>query len=108
MLTLCADARNEEAVKAVFRAKGRPADNPLIVHLADFSQAEIYTSYIPDIAYRLAEKFCPGALTMVLPKNDKIPMITSGGLEGEVFLHGFHCQRISRLIQPRTVILRHL
>ncbi len=78
---LCADARNEEAVKAVFRAKGRPADNPLIVHLADFSQAEIYTSYIPDIAYRLAEKFCPGALTMVLPKNDKIPMITSGGLE---------------------------
>lgn len=78
---LCADARSAEAVKAVFRAKGRPADNPLIVHLSDFLQAEIYTSYIPDIAYRLAEKFCPGALTMILPKNDKIPMITSGGLE---------------------------
>lgn len=78
---LGADARNEEAVKAIFRAKGRPADNPLIVHLADFSDAELYTSHIPEIAYKLAERFCPGALTMVLPKNDKIPMITSGGLE---------------------------
>ncbi|MDE6788234.1 MAG: threonylcarbamoyl-AMP synthase [Ruminococcus sp.] len=78
---LCADARNEEAVRAVFSAKGRPADNPLIVHLADFSQAELYTSYIPELAYRLAEKFCPGALTMILPKNDIIPLITSGGLD---------------------------
>ncbi len=78
---LCADARNESAVKAVFEAKGRPADNPLIVHLAEFSQAELYTSYIPELAYRLAEKFCPGALTMVLPKNNRIPMITSGGLD---------------------------
>ncbi|MDE6775766.1 MAG: threonylcarbamoyl-AMP synthase [Ruminococcus sp.] len=78
---LGADARNEDAVKAVFAAKGRPADNPLIVHLADFSQAEKYTSYIPALAYKLANRFCPGALTMVLPKNDSIPMITSGGLD---------------------------
>lgn len=78
---LCADARNENAVRAVFTAKGRPADNPLIVHIADFSQAELYTSYIPELAYRLAEKFCPGALTMILPKNDRIPLITSGGLD---------------------------
>lgn len=78
---LCADARSENAVRAVFSAKGRPADNPLIVHLADFSQAELYTSYIPELAYRLAEKFCPGALTMVLPKNDRIPLVTSGGLD---------------------------
>lgn len=78
---LGADARNEAAVKAVFAAKGRPADNPLIVHLADFSQAEKYTSYIPALAYKLAERFCPGALTMVLPKNDSIPLITSGGLD---------------------------
>lgn len=78
---LCADARNEDAVRAVFSAKGRPADNPLIVHLADFSQAVLYTSYIPELAYRLAEKFCPGALTMILPKNDRIPLITSGGLD---------------------------
>lgn len=78
---LCADAANEEAVRAVFAAKGRPADNPLIVHLADFSEAERYTGLIPELAYKLAERFCPGPLTMVLPKNDRIPMITSGGLD---------------------------
>ncbi|NLT08829.1 MAG: threonylcarbamoyl-AMP synthase, partial [Ruminococcus sp.] len=78
---LGADASNEEAVRKVFAAKGRPADNPLIVHLADFSHACKYTSYIPELAYRLAERFCPGPLTMVLPKNELIPMITSGGLD---------------------------
>lgn len=78
---LGADASNEEAVRKVFEAKGRPADNPLIVHLADFSQAKDYTSSIPKLAYRLAERFCPGPLTIVLPKNDRIPMVTSGGLD---------------------------
>ncbi len=78
---LGADASNEEAVAKVFLAKGRPADNPLIVHLADFSQAVDYTKSIPELAYKLAERFCPGPLTMVLPKNDRIPMITSGGLD---------------------------
>lgn len=78
---LCADARNENAVRMIFKAKGRPADNPLIVHLADFSQAAEYTSYIPELAFKLAEKFCPGALTMILPKNNRIPLITSGGLD---------------------------
>ena len=78
---LGADASNEEAVRKVFYAKGRPADNPLIVHLADFSQACGYTSFIPELAYKLAERFCPGPLTIVLPKNEKIPMITSGGLD---------------------------
>lgn len=78
---LGADASNEEAVAKVFQAKGRPADNPLIVHLADFSQAVDYTKSIPELAYKLAERFCPGPLTMVLLKNDRIPMITSGGLD---------------------------
>ena len=78
---LGADASNEDAVRRVFEAKGRPADNPLIVHLADFSQAKEYTTSIPELAYKLAERFCPGPLTMVLPKNDRIPMITSGGLD---------------------------
>ena len=78
---LGADASNENAVRKIFSAKGRPADNPLIVHLADFSDAVKYTSYIPELAYKLAEKFCPGALTMVLPKNDRIPLVTSGGLD---------------------------
>ncbi|MBR4627941.1 MAG: threonylcarbamoyl-AMP synthase [Ruminococcus sp.] len=78
---LGADAANENAVRGIFAAKGRPADNPLIVHLADFSQAVEYTSEIPELAWKLAEKFCPGPLTMVLPKNNRIPMVTSGGLD---------------------------
>ncbi|MDE6779939.1 MAG: threonylcarbamoyl-AMP synthase [Ruminococcus sp.] len=78
---LGADASDENAVRKIFSAKGRPADNPLIVHLADFSEAVRYTSYIPELAHKLAEKFCPGALTMVLPKNDRIPLVTSGGLD---------------------------
>ena len=78
---LGADASNEEAVRSVFAAKGRPADNPLIVHLADFSHAVKYTSSIPELAYKLADRFCPGPLTMVLPKNERIPMVTSGGLD---------------------------
>jgi len=78
---LGADASDESAVKKIFEAKGRPSDNPLIVHLHDFSNAIKYTRYIPDIAFRIAEKFCPGAITLVLPKNDRIPYTTSGGLD---------------------------
>ena len=78
---LGADASNEKAVAMIFKAKGRPADNPLIVHLADFSQAADYTTNVPPLAYKLAEHFCPGPLTIILPKNDRIPMITSGGLD---------------------------
>lgn len=78
---LGADASNEDAVRSIFSAKGRPADNPLIVHLADFSDAVRYTSSIPELAYKLAERFCPGPLTIILPKNDSIPYVTSGGLE---------------------------
>lgn len=77
---LGADASNEEAVRKIFAAKGRPADNPLIVHLADFSDAEKYTSCIPKLAYKLAERFCPGPFTIILPKNELIPDVTSGGL----------------------------
>ncbi|MBR5512472.1 MAG: threonylcarbamoyl-AMP synthase [Ruminococcus sp.] len=78
---LGADALNEQAVTAVFAAKCRPADNPLIVHIADFSQAVNYARDIPELAYKLAEKFCPGPLTMILPKKDIIPSVTSGGLD---------------------------
>lgn len=78
---LGADASNESAVEKIFAAKGRPSDNPLIVHLHDFSQAYKYTSYIPQIAFKTAEKFSPGPITLVLPKNNTIPYITSGGLD---------------------------
>ncbi len=78
---LAAEAVNSEAVRKIFAAKGRPQDNPLIVHIAETAQFEEYARNIPDIAYKLAEKFCPGPLTMVLPKKDIIPDVTSAGLD---------------------------
>ncbi|MDE6004255.1 MAG: threonylcarbamoyl-AMP synthase [Oscillospiraceae bacterium] len=78
---LGADARNEKAVRAIFQAKGRPADNPLIVHIADMNMLEQIASEIPDIAINLAKKFWAGALTMIFPKRPEIPYVTSGGLE---------------------------
>lgn len=78
---LGADALNSEAVGKIFAAKGRPADNPLIVHIGEVSQLQEYARDIPKIAYLLAEKFWAGPLTMVLPKRDIIPDITSAGLD---------------------------
>jgi len=77
---LAADATNPDAVSKIFVAKGRPQDNPLIVHIADKDDIEKYAHDIPEIAYRIADKFWPGPLTMVLPKKDIIPEVTSGGL----------------------------
>lgn len=78
---LAADATNEEAVKNIFLAKGRPQDNPLIVHIADISMLESYAETIPQAAKKLAEKFWPGPLTMVLKKKPVIPSVTSAGLD---------------------------
>jgi len=78
---LGADALNPEAVTKIFEAKGRPADNPLIVHIYDISQAEQLAHDIPKLFYLLAEKFWPGPLTMIVPKNDIVPDETSGGLD---------------------------
>ena len=78
---LGADARNADAVRAIFTAKGRPADNPLIVHIADFEMIYEIASEVPEIAVRLAKAFWAGPLTMVLPKRPEIPSVTSGGLD---------------------------
>lgn len=78
---LGADARSERSVRAIFEAKGRPADNPLIVHIADIAMLPEIASDVPEIALRLAEAFWPGPLTMVLPKRSVIPEVTSGGLD---------------------------
>ena len=77
---LGADARKEDSVRAIFTAKGRPADNPLIVHISDISMLDGIVKEIPPLAITLAEHFWPGPLTMVLPKQDCIPDVTSGGL----------------------------
>lgn len=78
---LAADATNEDAVKKIFAAKGRPCDNPLIVHICRFDMVYDIASSVPELAYKLAEKFWPGPLTMIMPKSDNIPLVTSGGLD---------------------------
>ena len=77
---LAADARNVDAVRRIFEAKGRPQDNPLIVHIADFDQIYDIAAVVPEQAKKLAEAYWPGPMTMILPKNGTIPMVTSGGL----------------------------
>lgn len=76
---LGANAINEEAVKNIFLAKGRPQDNPLIVHVADFD-IHSFVEEIPEIASRLMKSFWPGPLTIILKKSSLIPDVTSAGL----------------------------
>lgn len=78
---LGANALDEEAVAHIFRAKGRPQDNPLILHVPEVSWLERYCRDIPAAAYELAERFWPGPLTMILPRRDIVPLRTTGGLE---------------------------
>ena len=70
---LGADGLNPEAVRHIFEAKGRPQDNPLILHVPEASWLERYCRDIPAAAYRLAEKFWPGPLTMILPRREIVP-----------------------------------
>ena len=77
---LAADALNGEAVAKIFKAKGRPMDNPLIVHISDIKQIDMLVAEFSDKAKKLAEKFWPGPLTIVLPKSDIIPDEVSAGL----------------------------
>ncbi|MGE0130089.1 MAG: L-threonylcarbamoyladenylate synthase [Blastocatellales bacterium] len=77
---LGANIFNEEAIRKIFLAKGRPADNPLIAHIHDISQLEQITSGIPTDAAKLIEAFFPGPLTLILPKNEKVPPVATAGL----------------------------
>lgn len=78
---LAADAFNEDAVKYVYEAKGRPSNNPFIVHISSFEQIYLLAKEVPESAKKLAEKFWPGPLTIILPKKDEVPLATSGGLD---------------------------
>lgn len=78
---LGANGLNEAAVQGIFAAKGRPQDNPLILHIPSADWLERYCADVPEIAYRLAEAFWPGPLTMILRKRDIVPLCTTGGLE---------------------------
>ena len=77
---LGANGLDPEAVKKIFEAKGRPQDNPLILHIAEPAQMEQFCCDIPQSAYRLAEEFWPGPLTMVLPAKAVVPKCTTAGL----------------------------
>ncbi len=78
---LGADGLNEDAVRHIFEAKGRPQDNPLILHIPDAGWLARYCKNVPETAYRLAERFWPGPLTMILSKADCVPLVTTGGLD---------------------------
>lgn len=78
---LGADALNADACRRIYEAKGRPQDNPLIIHVADADWLPRYCRDIPDSAYALARRFWPGPLTMILPKADVVPLRTTGGLD---------------------------
>ena len=78
---LGANALDEDAVLHIFQAKGRPQDNPLILHVPDVTWLERYCAQVPDTAYRLAEAFWPGPLTMILPRKPIVPLRTTGGLD---------------------------
>ncbi len=77
---LGADAINGEAIKSIFSAKGRPQDNPLIVHLADFADAEKYV-HVNGLAKEIAARFMPGPITVIMQKKDVISPQVSCGLD---------------------------
>ena len=77
---LAANAWNEEAVRRIFEAKGRPPENPIIVHVASLELARRCVSAWPPVADQLAAAFWPGPLTLVLPRSEEIPpLVTAGG-----------------------------
>lgn len=78
---LGANGLDPNAVKAIFEAKGRPQDNPLILHIPDESWLERYCEDIPATAYELAERFWPGPLTMILPRKAIVPDVVTAGLD---------------------------
>ena len=75
------DALNRESSKKIYAAKGRPSDNPLIVHIADINDMDAIVLKVKENALKLAERFWPGPLTMILKKSDRVPLETTGGLD---------------------------
>ena len=74
------DATRDEAAKKIYAAKGRPSDNPLIIHIANPADAEAY-AVTNELYYQLAKAFMPGPLTVILPRRESIPKSTTGGLD---------------------------
>lgn len=77
---LGADGMNEEAAAKIYEAKGRPSDNPLIIHVSDMEQVDLVAKEIPEQARKLMVRFWPGPLTIILKKREEVPAGTTGGL----------------------------
>lgn len=78
---LGADALHADASRKIYAAKGRPSDNPLIVHISKFEDLVFIAKEVPEQAKKLSDAFWPGPLTMVVRKNDKVPYETTGGMD---------------------------
>lgn len=78
---LGADGLNEKAANKIYKAKGRPSDNPLILHIADFAALDVLTKNTPKAAIKLAKNFWPGPLTLIFDKSKRVPYSTTGGLD---------------------------
>ncbi|PWM57023.1 MAG: threonylcarbamoyl-AMP synthase [Subdoligranulum variabile] len=78
---IAADARNGAAVRKIFEAKGRPQDNPLIVHICGMEMLQGIVAQVPDRAKKLAAAFWPGPLTMVMPRGPEVSDVTCAGLD---------------------------
>ena len=78
---IAADARNGAAVRKIFEAKGRPQDNPLIVHIYGMEMLHGIVTQVPVRARKLAEAFWPGPLTMVMPRGPEVSDVTCAGLD---------------------------
>lgn len=98
---LGADGLNPAAVESIFRAKGRPQDNPLILHIWSAGWLERYCEDVPAAAYRLAEAFWPGPLTMILRRKPAVPGVVAAGLDTVGMRCPAHplCRQVIRLAQ---------
>lgn len=101
---LGADALDEKASAKIYAAKGRPSDNPLIVHIADKKDLEVLSCDVNDMAVKAAEAFWPGPLTMILKKKDIVPDSITGGL-GTVAIRMPSHPVVARLIKTSGVYI---
>lgn len=76
-----ADAMNDKASESIYKAKGRPQDNPLIVHISNYEHLDRIVKKIPRMAKKLMDEFWPGPLTIIFNKKEEVPKKTTGGLE---------------------------
>lgn len=98
------DAFSESAIKKIYEAKGRPSDNPLIVHISCLDDVYRVAHDIPDEYFKLAERFLPGPLTVILPKRDELPLACTGGLDTVAVRYPAHEMARELIRQSGTLI----